>query len=110
MAQTPDQTRREIEETRIKIAEAAEELEERFEETTDWKKLVGKYPFESVAIALGVGFIISAGILSRVPGGLRTTRRALSAQSGIASWARPMLTPIITRQVLSYISRRSRQR
>ncbi|HZD60993.1 MAG TPA: hypothetical protein VE439_11165 [Anaerolineae bacterium] len=108
MAQTPDETRREIEETRLRIAEAVEELEERIEETTNWRKVVNRYPYESVAVALGVGFILGAGLLFRLPRTLRTTGRAASAGAGALRFLRPIITPVITSAVTSYVRRRTR--
>jgi len=109
MAQTPDETRREIEETRFRIAEAAEELEERIEETTDWRKLVSKYPLESFAAALGIGLIVS-GVLFRSIGRPRaagTARVAGAGISGVLSWVRPIITPVITARLVDYMRRRS---
>ncbi|MBE0449118.1 MAG: hypothetical protein IBX64_13680 [Actinobacteria bacterium] len=107
MAETPDQTRREIEETRLRIAKAAGELEERLEETTNWRKVVGRYPLESFAIALGVGFVLGTGLLFRLPGRLRTTGRAVSAGAGALNWVRPIITPVITSVITNYMRRRS---
>lgn len=115
MAETPDQTRREIEETRQKITEAAEELEERFEETTDWRKLVARYPMESFLAVLGVGFIIGSTILSRRPRRIRVrgtertmaARRALATSSNVLNLVRPIITPVITARLLDYMRKRS---
>lgn len=107
MAETPDQTRREIEETRLRIAEATEELEERLQETTDWRKFIGRYPLESFAVALGVGFIVGAGLLFGLRGRLRTTGRVVATGGRALNWVRPIITPVITARLVDYMRKRS---
>lgn len=109
MAQTPDQTQREIEETRARIAEAAEELEERLDEATDWKKLVSRYPLESVAIVFGVAFILSAGLVSRFSRGPRATEQVVEAGASTINLARPVITSALSALATNYIRRRFQQ-
>lgn len=109
MAQTPDQTQREIEETRARIAEAAEELEERLGEATDWRKLISRYPLESVAVVFGVAFILSAGLFSRISRGSRAAGQVVEARASTISWARPVITSALSALATSYIRKRFQQ-
>ncbi len=105
MAEAPDQTRREIEETRQRIARAAEELEERIERTTNWRKLVADYPIESVAVVAAAGFVVSALIL---PGIIAAVRRPTRERpgGGLLSWIRPIVVPIVTARIIDYMRKR----
>lgn len=113
MAETPDQTRREIEETRLKIAEAADELEERFKQTTDWKRTVNDYPIETVLAALGIGIILGSGVIFRAVGSLFSSGRAQGQPAtgyppsgfggGIRGWIQPVLTPVLTAVIMRYV-------
>jgi len=109
MAQTPDQTQREIEETRARIAEAAEELEERLGEATNWQKLISRYPLESVAIVFGVAFILSAGLFSRFSRGPRAAEQVVEAGTSTINWARPVITSTLSALATNYIRRRFQQ-
>jgi len=109
MAQTPDQTQREIEEARARIAEAAEELEERLDEATDWKRLVSKYPLESIAIVFGAAFILSAGLVSRFSRGPRASEQVVKAGANTINWARPVLTSALSALATNYVRRRFQQ-
>ncbi len=105
MAEPPDQTRREIEETRQRIAQAAEELEGRIERTTNWRKLVADYPIESVAVVTAAGFVVSALIL---PGIIATIRKSVSGQRGrgLLNWIRPIVVPVVTARIIDYMRNR----
>ncbi len=116
MAETPEQTRREIEETRMRIAEATEELEERIQNASDWRRIVHNYPLESAAGALVAGFLLSSLLVPGVINGIRAigrrqetqeTPRAQSRSAGILGFIRPFVTPIITARVLDYMRRRA---
>lgn len=114
MAETPEQTRREIEETRMKIAEATEELEERIQQASDWKRVVHNYPFESAVGALAAGFILSSLLVPGIINGLRSIgrrreqpERTRSRGLRILGLIRPLVTPIITARVLDYMRRRA---
>lgn len=116
MAETPDETRREIEDTRLRIAEAAEELEERFQRTTDWQRIVDEYPLEVTLGAFGVGFILGSGLIFKVLGAAfgvvrgggggqqaRNGQAQAPAGSGLLNFIQPIVTPLITAKALDYL-------
>ncbi|HEY3373578.1 MAG TPA: hypothetical protein VGK02_00745 [Candidatus Aquicultor sp.] len=110
MAETPDETRREIEETRERITEAAEQLEERFERVTDWRHTIDAYPLEIALGALTVGFVLGSGVLFRAVGrlfgggGNRNNQQTHQRSgSSVASWIQPIVMPVITSLVVRYI-------
>ena len=109
MAETPDQTRREIEATRLRIAEAAEELEERIKKTAQWRTLIGKYPLESMAIAFALGAMVGSGIVFRAAGrAVRTLRPAEKPESrggAITSFIRPVIVSLVTARLIDYMRR-----
>ncbi|MHB8840357.1 MAG: hypothetical protein ACYC56_00985 [Candidatus Aquicultor sp.] len=113
MAETPEQTRREIEETRMRIAEATEELEERIQSASDWRRIVHNYPLESAAGALVAGFLLSSLLVPGVINGFRAigrrqeTPQVQSRRAGILGFIRPFVTPIITARMLDYMRRRA---
>ncbi|MCL6472387.1 MAG: hypothetical protein K6T91_06195 [Firmicutes bacterium] len=107
MAESPDETRREIEATRQRIAEAAGELEERFQEATNWRKIVANYPLESTAVALVSGFILSSLILPGVFAAVRSSReRVTHREFRILDWIRPIVVPVVAARIIDYMRER----
>jgi hypothetical protein len=117
MAETPDETRREIEDTRLRIAEAAEELEERFQRTTDWRHIVDEYPLEVTLGAFGIGFVLGSGLIFKAlgaafgvvrGGGGRVPQAGIGqaqapAGAGLLNFIQPIVTPLITAKALDYL-------
>lgn len=108
MAEAPNQTRKEIEKTRLRIAAATEELEERIKETTDWQQLVRSYPLISSGIVMAIGFILGSGIIFRI---FRRKRVwGPSQEHRRIKWLgliRPIVTPIITARIIDYMRKRA---
>jgi len=51
--------RHDIAATRQSITNTVEELNDRFQETLDWRTYVSRHPMVAVGVAVGVGFVIS---------------------------------------------------
>ena len=102
-----EETQREIEETRLKLAQAAQELEERIRRRTSWRSLVRDYPIQAFAAALAIGFIVSSRIarVRRKPSGEESQKSAMAA---IVAVMRPVATPVITAALVEYIRNRSK--
>lgn len=108
MAEAPNQTRKEIERTRLRIAAATEELEERIKETADWQQLVRRYPLASAGIVMVIGFTLGSGLLFRpfrrirVPGSPQEYRR-----TRLFSLLRPIITSVVTARIIDYMRKRA---
>lgn len=102
MAQKPDEDRREIEATRLKLAHDIDLLEHRIEEATDWRSTAKKYPLESMLGVFGGSFLFSKLLFSprmrnEVRQAIRPGRHWSDMKVGLV---RPTIGPLITAQVM----------
>lgn len=108
MAEAPNQTRREIERTRLRIAAATEELEERIKETTDWQQLVRRYPLISTGIVMIAGFALGSGLLFRPFRRIRMRGFSQDHRSNLLlGLLRPIVTSVLTTRLVDYMRKRS---
>lgn len=119
MAQAPDETRREIEKTRLRITEVVEELEKRAEESKDLRRQARNYPLEAILVAFSASFFVIAALvgllLSLFPSrrtkehrvSERTTRPGVSFEA-IFRLIRPIITRASVAAIVTYIRRGSR--
>jgi hypothetical protein len=116
MAQAPDETRREIEKTRLRITEAVEELEERAEQSKDLRRQARNYPLEAVLAVFAASFFAMAalaGLLFSLFPSRRTKESRVSQRSaspGVSFEAifrliRPILTRASVAAIVTYIRR-----
>jgi hypothetical protein len=116
MAQAPDETRREIERTRLRLTEAVEELEKRAEEGKDLRRQAKHYPLEAILVVFFASFFVIAALagllLSLFPSrrtkehrvSERTTRPGVSFEA-IFRLIRPILTRASVAAIVTYMRR-----